>query len=47
MSQYFPAYEAYSIESLKRRLKRDEYKVALDAFEESGLYNGYIQPYRG
>jgi putative pyruvate formate lyase activating enzyme len=47
MSQYFPAHEAYSIESLKRRLKRDEYKEALDAFEESGLYNGYIQPYWG
>jgi putative pyruvate formate lyase activating enzyme len=47
MSQYFPAHEAYSIETLKRRLKRDEYKEALDAFEESGLYNGYIQPYRG
>jgi len=47
MSQYFPAYEAYSIEILKRRLKREEYKEALDAFEESGLSNGYIQPYWG
>jgi putative pyruvate formate lyase activating enzyme len=47
MSQYFPAHEANSIENLKRRLKRDEYKEALDAFEESGLYNGYIQPYWG
>lgn len=47
MSQYFPAYEAYSIESLKRRLKKGEYKEALDAFEESGLGNGYIQPYWG
>jgi len=47
MSQYFPAYEAHSIESLKRRLKPGEYKETLDAFEESGLNNGYIQPYRG
>jgi len=45
MSQYFPAHQAHTIESLKRRLKRDEYKEALDGFEESGLYNGYIQPY--
>jgi putative pyruvate formate lyase activating enzyme len=47
MSQYFPAHKAHTIEELKRRLKGSEYKEALDSFEESGLYNGYIQPYWG
>lgn len=47
MSQYFPAHKAHTIEELKRRLKGSEYKEALDAFEESGLSNGYIQPYWG
>lgn len=44
MSQYFPAHKATSLEKLSRRLLRDEYKVALDAFDRAGLSNGYVQP---
>ena len=47
MSQYFPAHKATSIEKLKRRLLKGEYKAALDAFDEAGLSNGYAQPYWG
>ncbi len=47
MSQYFPAHKATSLEKLSRRLLRDEYKVALDAFDRAGLSNGYAQPYPG
>ncbi len=47
MSQYFPAHKATSLEKLSRRLLRDEYKVALDAFDRAGLSNGYVQPYPG
>lgn len=47
MSQYFPAHKATSIERLKRRLLKEEYKAALDAFDEAGLCNGYAQPYFG
>ena len=47
MSQYFPAHKATSIEKLKRRLLKEEYKAALDAFDEAGLSNGYAQPYWG
>jgi putative pyruvate formate lyase activating enzyme len=45
MSQYFPAYRACDIPLLKRRLTKLEYETALDWFNESGLHNGFIQPY--
>jgi putative pyruvate formate lyase activating enzyme len=44
MSQYFPAHKATSLAKLSRRLTRDEYKVALDAYDRAGLSNGYVQP---
>jgi len=47
MSQYFPAHKVTDIEELKRRINKDEYITALDAFEKAGLYNGYAQPYIG
>lgn len=47
MSQYFPAYRACDMPQMKRRLTESEYEAALDWFNESGLYNGFIQPYEG
>lgn len=47
MSQYFPAYQACDMPQIKRRLTEYEYETALDWFDESGLYNGFIQPYEG
>ena len=47
MSQYFPAYNACSHSVLSRRLSLPEYEKALADFENSGLANGYIQPYFG
>ncbi|NLI16205.1 MAG: radical SAM protein, partial [candidate division Zixibacteria bacterium] len=41
----FPAYRACDIPLLKRRLTKLEYETALDWFNESGLHNGFIQPY--
>ena len=45
MSQYFPAYNAYSYPHLSRRLTKPEYDEVLIDFERAGLSNGYIQPY--
>lgn len=45
MSQYFPAHKATTIEKINRRILPDEYRRALDAFEASGLGNGFAQPY--
>ena len=43
MSQYFPAYRAAGDPVLGRRLSRAEYDAAIEAFERSGLANGYRQ----
>jgi putative pyruvate formate lyase activating enzyme len=43
MSQYFPAHQAEHHPLLGRRLTADEYQRALDAFEASGLTEGYHQ----
>jgi putative pyruvate formate lyase activating enzyme len=43
MSQYFPAYRAAGHPVLGRRLTRAEYEAAVEAFEQSGLINGYRQ----
>jgi putative pyruvate formate lyase activating enzyme len=44
MSQYFPAYRAVSIDSLKRKLNEGEYREASNILEELGLVNGWVQP---
>jgi len=45
MSQYFPANRASSTKEISRRLKNSEFKAAVDSFHNTGLHNGYIQPY--
>ena len=43
MAQYFPAYQAEQFPLLSRRINREEYREALQAFEEEGLGNGWFQ----
>ncbi len=43
MAQYFPAYQAGQFPSLSRRINREEYREALQAFKEEGLGNGWFQ----
>jgi len=43
MAQYFPAYQAGQFLPLSRRINREEYKEALQAFKEEGLENGWFQ----
>lgn len=43
MNQYFPAYEARETPGLGRRITDEEYSEAVDALEEFGLENGWVQ----
>jgi len=43
MSQYFPAYKAVEHPILQRRVNREEFEKALDAFHKLGLSNGWLQ----
>jgi len=43
MAQYFPAYQAEQFPLLSRRINREEYREALQAFKEEGLENGWFQ----
>jgi putative pyruvate formate lyase activating enzyme len=43
MNQYFPAHRAMSSESICRKVTVDEYNEAVDALEEFGLENGWVQ----
>jgi len=43
MNQYFPAYEAREMPGLHRRITAEEYAEAVDALEEFGLENGWVQ----
>jgi putative pyruvate formate lyase activating enzyme len=45
MSQYYPAYVASGIPGIDRRITRREWAEAVDALEEAGLANGWIQQY--
>lgn len=47
MSQYFPAYKATTLDNINRRIYPKEYQEALDAFDDTGLENGFAQPYGG
>lgn len=43
MAQYFPAYQAGQFHALSRRINREEYREALQAFKEEGLESGWFQ----
>ena len=43
MNQYFPAYEARETPGLRRRITDEEYAEAVDALDEFGLENGWVQ----
>ena len=43
MSQYFPAHKAFDLPEVARRITEAEYAEAVDALEEFGLEEGWIQ----
>jgi putative pyruvate formate lyase activating enzyme len=43
MAQYFPAYQASTFPRLSRRINREEYRKAINIFDQCGLINGWIQ----
>ena len=43
MAQYFPAYQAGQFPDISRRINKEEYKEALEAFKEENLENGWFQ----
>ena len=43
MDQYFPAWKAVNDPVLQRRLNWSEYTSALDALDEFGFTNGFVQ----
>lgn len=43
MDQYFPAHQALNHPVLSRRVSEEEYEEALEAFDDSGLSNGWVQ----
>lgn len=43
MSQYYPAHEASSYPPLSRKLRPEEYSVAVETLEELGFENGWVQ----
>ena len=43
MTQYFPVYQADQFPPLSRRINKEEYKEALQAFKEENLENGWFQ----
>jgi putative pyruvate formate lyase activating enzyme len=43
MSQYFPAHLAAETQGIARRVSAEEYREAVEALEECGLENGWVQ----
>jgi len=43
MSQYFPAHRAATMGGINRSLTHQEYDAAVEALEEAGLENGWVQ----
>jgi len=43
MAQYFPAYKAKQFPEISRRINKEEYKEALQAFKKENLENGWFQ----
>jgi putative pyruvate formate lyase activating enzyme len=43
MSQYFPVHKASEFEGMNRPVNHEEYDAAVEALEEAGLDNGWVQ----
>lgn len=43
MSQYFPAHKASELAGMNRPVNHEEYDAAVEALEEAGLDNGWVQ----
>lgn len=43
MSQYFPAHKATGMAGMNRPVNHEEYDAAVEALEEAGLENGWVQ----
>ncbi|MBT0652798.1 radical SAM protein [Geomobilimonas luticola] len=43
MKQFFPAHEAGQIPGIHRKITDEEYEAAVEALEEAGLENGWVQ----
>jgi putative pyruvate formate lyase activating enzyme len=43
MNQYFPAHKAIQTPPLDRKATKEEYERAIEALEEFGLDNGFVQ----
>jgi putative pyruvate formate lyase activating enzyme len=43
MNQYFPAYQAVETPGIHRKITEEEYDEAVEALEEYGLENGWVQ----
>jgi putative pyruvate formate lyase activating enzyme len=43
MRQFFPAYQSLSFSPLDRKLTDEEWQSALDALDEAGLHQGWVQ----
>ena len=46
MDQYFPAYKVLDDPALGRKITPEEYAAALDAFDATGLENGWMQEHQ-
>jgi len=44
MSQYFPAYKAFNMKEISRKINHTEYQEAVSLLDRFGLENGWIQP---
>jgi putative pyruvate formate lyase activating enzyme len=47
MDQYFPAYKVLDDPVLGRKITAEEYAAALEAFDQAGLENGWMQTHEG
>jgi putative pyruvate formate lyase activating enzyme len=43
MKQFFPAHEAVNFPGIHRKLTEEEYEEAVEALEDAGLENGWVQ----
>jgi putative pyruvate formate lyase activating enzyme len=43
MNQYFPAHEASETPGIHRKITDEEYEEAVEAMEDYGLENGWVQ----